>query len=111
MIRTLLGVVNGCDGICLAESTSKCYVIAPEGCDKSITAPIVGAYNPLSGNQDKGMLYISGPGTVRLCATNMGSYATRTMDIYGGATVWLPQNDDLVQTSYRMGNVAVSNNA
>ena len=106
-----LGVVNGCLGICLAESTSKCYIIAPDGSDKSITAPIVGAYNPLSGDLAKGMVFISGPGTVHLCATNMRSYATRTMDIYGGATVWLPQNGDLDLNAYKMGDVAVSNNA
>ena len=108
---TDMDIVNGCAGICLPESTSKCHITLPDGCDKSITAPIVGAYDPLSGDVKKGMLFISGSGTVHLCATNMRSYAMRTMDIYGGATVWLPQNDDLLLNAYRMGDVAVSNSA
>ena len=47
---TDMDIVNGCAGICLPESTSKCYITVPDGCDKSITVPIVGAYDPLSGD-------------------------------------------------------------
>ena len=109
--ETNLDIVNGCLGICLAESTSKCYIVAPQGSDASITVPIVGGYNPDSGILERGQLFISGPGTVHLCSTNMRNYVTRTMDIYGGATVYLPQNSFLEETKYVLGDVAVSNNA
>lgn len=109
--ETNLGVVNGCLGICLAETTSKCYIVAPEGYDRSITVPIVGSYNTAKGDLSRGQLFVSGPGTVRLCATNMYSYAMSTMDIYGGAKVYLPQNQDLLLSLYRLGDIAISNSA
>ena len=107
---TDLGIVNGCLGICLAEVNCICNIVVPEGCDKSILVPIVGDYNVLSGSINKGTVNFSGTGTVRLCATNMYSYATKNFNV-NGADVWLPQNPDLLLNAYNLGNITVTNGA
>lgn len=105
-----MGVINGSKGIYLWEKTSTCNIVAPEGCDRSITVPIVGGDEPVGDNR-YGRLNFTGAGTVRLCcASNQSDYVMENM-VIDGTDIWLSQDAGLEYKQYKMGNVTVTNGA
>lgn len=105
-----LEVLNGSKGVCLPEVTSLFRIIAANDSSVSVSVPIVGGYNVDEGDGEKGMLEISGSGTLQLTAKGMKSYYMRLF-IVNGSDVWLPQNSDLDLGQYKLGGTIVSNSA
>ena len=105
-----LAVLNAVDIVHLAESTSDGYITVPEGTDASITVPIVGGSEVAGGRTDKGCLYISGPGTLRLDSTNVTGYCTKILNV-DGTTLWASQKADLPLFAYNLGILTVTNGA
>ena len=104
-----LAVLNAVDIVHLAESTSEGYITVPEETDASIEVPIVGGYEA-GGRSDKGCLYISGPGTLRLKSKNLTGYYTKILQV-DGTSLWTTQAPDLALTQYNLGHVTVTNGA
>lgn len=105
-----LEVLNGSKGVCLPETTSLFRIIAANDSPVTVSVPIVGGYDVDEGNVEKGMLVISGSGTLHLTAKGMKNYYMRLFTI-NGANVWLPQDSNLDLGQYKLGSTTVSNSA